>query len=93
MKSPLSFRNFAGETSAVPGADEEMLDEGATMPPLWKIGTRAKIELGYRQKVAKLKLAEAIFKSECCFHLIGSRDPVTRASCPAVTRAVVVQKR
>jgi len=34
------------------------------MPPLWKLGTRAKIELNFRQKLAKLKLAEAIFKSE-----------------------------
>src|SRR5947207_10014714 len=40
------------------------LEEGATLPPIWKVGTRAKIEIGYRQKVAKLKLAEAIFKSE-----------------------------
>jgi predicted nucleotide-binding protein (sugar kinase/HSP70/actin superfamily) len=28
------------------------------------LGTRAKIEFGYRQKVAKLKLAEAVFKNE-----------------------------
>jgi predicted nucleotide-binding protein (sugar kinase/HSP70/actin superfamily) len=34
------------------------------LPPIWKVGTRAKIEFGFRQKVAKLKLAEAIFKSE-----------------------------
>ena len=34
------------------------------MPPIWKVGTRAKIEFGFRQKVAKLKLAEAIFKGE-----------------------------
>src|SRR5262249_24221360 len=38
--------------------DFKGLDEGAVLPPLWKIGTRAKIEFGYRQKVAKLKLAE-----------------------------------
>src|SRR5205814_99615 len=34
------------------------------LPPIWKLGTRAKIEINYRQKVAKLKLAEAIFKGE-----------------------------
>ena len=44
--------------------DFKGLEEGAVLPPLWKLGTRAKIEIGYRQKVAKLKLAEAIFKSE-----------------------------
>jgi predicted nucleotide-binding protein (sugar kinase/HSP70/actin superfamily) len=44
--------------------DFKGLDEGAVLPPLWKLGTRARIEFDYRQKVAKLKLAEAIFKSE-----------------------------
>src|SRR3954465_4471276 len=44
--------------------DFKGLEEGAVMPPIWKVGTRAKIEIGYRQKVAKLKLAEAIFKGE-----------------------------
>src|SRR5689334_7243844 len=44
--------------------DFKGLEDGAVMPPLWKLGTRAKIELSYRQKLAKLKLAEAIFKSE-----------------------------
>jgi predicted nucleotide-binding protein (sugar kinase/HSP70/actin superfamily) len=44
--------------------DFKGLDEGATPPPLWRLGTRAKIEFGYRQKVAKLKLAEVIFKNE-----------------------------
>src|ERR1044072_9277720 len=44
--------------------DFKGLDEGAVLPPLWNLGTRAKIEMNYRQKVAKLKLAEAIFKSE-----------------------------
>ena len=44
--------------------DFKGLEEGAVLPPLWKLGTRAKIEIGYRQKVAKLKLAEAIFKGE-----------------------------
>ncbi|MGA2268171.1 MAG: activator of (R)-2-hydroxyglutaryl-CoA dehydratase [Bryobacteraceae bacterium] len=44
--------------------DLKGLEEGAVLPPLWKLGTRARIEFGYRQKMAKLKLAEAIFKSE-----------------------------
>ncbi|MFY9727005.1 MAG: hypothetical protein WAJ87_16020 [Bryobacteraceae bacterium] len=44
--------------------DLKGLEEGAVLPPLWKLGTRAKIEIGFRQKVAKLKLAEAIFKNE-----------------------------
>jgi len=45
-------------------SDFKGLDDGAVLPPLWKLGTRAKIELNYRTKVAKLKLAEAIFKKE-----------------------------
>jgi predicted nucleotide-binding protein (sugar kinase/HSP70/actin superfamily) len=44
--------------------DFKGLEEGAVLPPIWKVGTRAKIEFGFRQKVAKLKLAEAIFKGE-----------------------------
>jgi predicted nucleotide-binding protein (sugar kinase/HSP70/actin superfamily) len=44
--------------------DFKGLEEGAVMPPIWKLGSRAKIEINYRQKVAKLKLAEAIFKKE-----------------------------
>src|SRR5471030_2817914 len=44
--------------------DFKGLDEGAVLPTMWKLGTRAKIEFGYRQKVAKLKLAEAIFKGK-----------------------------
>jgi predicted nucleotide-binding protein (sugar kinase/HSP70/actin superfamily) len=44
--------------------DFKGLDGGAVLPPIWKFGTRAKIEVNYRQKVAKLKLAEAIFKGE-----------------------------
>ncbi len=44
--------------------DFKGLDEGAVLPPIWKLGSRAKIEINYRQKVAKLKLAEAIFKNE-----------------------------
>ncbi len=44
--------------------DFKGLEEGAVLPPLWQLTKRAKIEIDYRQKVAKLKLAEAIFKSE-----------------------------
>ncbi len=44
--------------------DFKGLEEGAVLPPVWKVGQRAKIEINYRQKVAKLKLAEAIFKGE-----------------------------
>jgi hypothetical protein len=44
--------------------DFKGLDEGAVLPPLWRLDKRAKIELDYRTKVAKLKLAEAIFRRE-----------------------------
>jgi len=44
--------------------DLKGLEDGAVLPPLWKFGTRARIEWQSRSKVAKLKLAEAIFKSE-----------------------------
>ncbi len=44
--------------------DLKGLEEGAAPPPVWRIGKRAKVEFGYRSKVAKLKLAEAIFKRE-----------------------------
>jgi len=44
--------------------DLKGLEDGAVMPPIWKVATRARIEWTYRQKVAKLKLAEAIFKGE-----------------------------
>ena len=44
--------------------DTKGLDDGAVLPPIWQLGKRAKIEWTYRNKVAKLKLAEAIFKRE-----------------------------
>jgi predicted nucleotide-binding protein (sugar kinase/HSP70/actin superfamily) len=44
--------------------DLKGLEEGAALPPVWKLGPRARIEWTTRRKVAKLKLAEAIFKSE-----------------------------
>ncbi|HUE22077.1 MAG TPA: hypothetical protein VMQ86_10370, partial [Bryobacteraceae bacterium] len=44
--------------------DFKGLEEGAVLPPLWRLDKRAKIEWSFRNKVAKLKLAEAIFKNE-----------------------------
>ena len=44
--------------------DLKGLEEGAVLPPVWQIGKRAKIEMDCRKKVAKLRLAEAIFKRE-----------------------------
>ena len=44
--------------------DLKGLEEGAALPPLWQLDKRAGIEWRYRNKVAKLKLAEAIFKRE-----------------------------
>jgi predicted nucleotide-binding protein (sugar kinase/HSP70/actin superfamily) len=44
--------------------DHKGLEEGAILPPAWKVHTRAKIEWTYRNKLAKLKLAEVIFKRE-----------------------------
>src|ERR1043165_842989 len=44
--------------------DRKGVNEEEAGPIAWRLGTRAKIEIGYRQKVAKLKLAEAIFKGE-----------------------------
>src|SRR5262249_34538131 len=45
-------------------ADTKGLDEGVVMPPIWRLDKRAQIEFTFRNKVAKLKLAEAIFKRE-----------------------------
>ncbi len=44
--------------------DLKGLDEGAVLPPLWRLDKRANIEWNFRNKVARLKLAEAIFKRE-----------------------------
>jgi predicted nucleotide-binding protein (sugar kinase/HSP70/actin superfamily) len=44
--------------------DLKGLEEGAVLPPLWRLDKRAKIEWNYRNKIAKLKLAEAIFRRE-----------------------------
>src|ERR1039458_299428 len=44
--------------------DFKGLEEGAVLPPLWRLDKRVKIEWSSRNKVAKLQLAEAIFKGE-----------------------------
>ncbi len=44
--------------------DQKGLEEGAILPPIWRLDKRAKIEWSFRNKIAKLKLAEAIFKRE-----------------------------
>ncbi|MCC6858976.1 MAG: hypothetical protein IT158_10450 [Bryobacterales bacterium] len=44
--------------------DLKGLEEGAVLPPLWRLDKRARIELDARRKIARLKLAEAIFKNE-----------------------------
>jgi len=44
--------------------DLKGLEEGAVMPPMWRLDKRLPIEMNFRNKVAKLKLAEAIFKRE-----------------------------
>ena len=50
--------------------DLKGLEEGAVLPPMWRLDKRAKIEWTFRNKVAKLKLAEAIFKRE--YHRVGT---------------------
>ncbi len=44
--------------------DRKGLDDGAASPPIWQVGKRLRIEVEYRIKVAKLKLAEAVFRRE-----------------------------
>ena len=44
--------------------DYKGLGEGAVLPPIWKLAPRAKVEWEYRQKLAKIKLAEGIFRNE-----------------------------
>ncbi|MBN2128109.1 MAG: hypothetical protein JW741_01380 [Sedimentisphaerales bacterium] len=44
--------------------DRKGLDDGAELPPIWNFRKRARIETEYRTKVAKLKIAEAVFKRE-----------------------------
>jgi predicted nucleotide-binding protein (sugar kinase/HSP70/actin superfamily) len=44
--------------------DTKGLEEGAVMPPAWRLDKQAKIEWNYRQRLFKLKAAEAIFARE-----------------------------
>ena len=44
--------------------DTKGLEDGAVMPPAWRLDKHAKIEMNYRNKLAKLKVAEVIFSRE-----------------------------
>ncbi len=44
--------------------DTKGIDEGAVLPPLWRLDKRAKIEWSYQNKLAKIRLAETIFRRE-----------------------------
>ena len=44
--------------------DMRGLEEGAVMPPKWRLDKQAKIEWNYRNKLMKLKAAEVIFARE-----------------------------
>ena len=44
--------------------DKKGLEEGAASPAFWRLDQHARIGWNYRNKLAKLKLAEAIFKRE-----------------------------
>ncbi|MBK7929543.1 MAG: activator of (R)-2-hydroxyglutaryl-CoA dehydratase [Bryobacterales bacterium] len=44
--------------------DTKGLEAGAVLPPMWRLDKRLKIELNHRNKLAKLSLAETIFKRE-----------------------------
>jgi predicted nucleotide-binding protein (sugar kinase/HSP70/actin superfamily) len=44
--------------------DERGLEQGAVMPPMWRIDKQAKIEMNYRSKLLQLKAAEVIFARE-----------------------------
>ncbi|MGH9530769.1 MAG: hypothetical protein ACRD2Q_00140 [Terriglobales bacterium] len=44
--------------------DQRGLEEGAVMPPLWRLDKHAGIEWRYRNKLMKLKAAEMIFARE-----------------------------
>ncbi|MEP7362419.1 MAG: activator of (R)-2-hydroxyglutaryl-CoA dehydratase, partial [Acidobacteriota bacterium] len=44
--------------------DTKGLTEGAVLPPMWRLDKRLKIEINHRNKLAKLSLAETIFKRE-----------------------------
>ncbi len=44
--------------------DQRGLEEGAVLPPKWRLDKQAKIELNYRTRLAKMKVAESIFARE-----------------------------
>ncbi len=44
--------------------DERGLEQGAILPPMWRIDKQAKIEMNYRSKLLQLKAAEVIFARE-----------------------------
>jgi len=44
--------------------DQRGLEEGAVLPHMWRVDKQAKIEWNYRNKLMKLKIAEAIFARE-----------------------------
>ena len=44
--------------------DWKGLEEGAILPPVWRLDKRVKIEWNYVRKMVRLKLAEAIFRRE-----------------------------
>jgi predicted nucleotide-binding protein (sugar kinase/HSP70/actin superfamily) len=44
--------------------DERGLEQGAVMPPMWRIDKQAKIEMNYRSNLLQLKAAEVIFARE-----------------------------
>ncbi len=44
--------------------DMRGLEEGAVLPPAWRLDKQARIEWKYRSKLAKMKLAESIFARE-----------------------------
>jgi len=44
--------------------DRKGLEDGAAIPPVWQVARRARLEFEYRKKVARLRLAEKIFRRE-----------------------------
>jgi predicted nucleotide-binding protein (sugar kinase/HSP70/actin superfamily) len=44
--------------------DMRGLEEGAVMPPMWRVDKQAKIEWNYRQRLAKMRMAEMVFARE-----------------------------
>ncbi len=44
--------------------DEKGLDQGAVLPPAWRLDKHFMINLSMKSKIAKLKMAETIFKRE-----------------------------